>query len=111
MSGRSITTIATGTTVILSGAGATFAALNLLTTNNGALSILGGNSFTPGATTLSNTGTLTVDTGGILHAGVNVSSGGKLTEAGTITGPVAIVTGTLAPGGVSSPGTMTVSNS
>jgi hypothetical protein len=107
---RSITTIGAATTVILNGANTTFAALNSLTTNNGALSVLGGNSFTPGATTLNNAGTLTVDTGGAFNAGVGVIAGGKLTGAGTVTGAVSIGAGTLAPGG-GSPGTMTVNNS
>ncbi len=106
---RNVTTIGVGTTVLLNGATTTFAALNSLTTNNGSLSILGGNSYTPGTTTLGNTGTLAVGSSSAFHAAVNVSSGGAISGAGTITGAVALA-GTLAPGDAV-PGTMTINNS
>ncbi len=100
---RPITTVAAGTTVIVSGSGSAFADLeNHVTANAGGLSILGGRAFTPGGT-LVNTGILTVGQsaadGSKLTGSVNVSGGGSLRGTGTVTG-----TATISSGGAVSPG-------
>ncbi|QVL30437.1 hypothetical protein KIH39_16440 [Telmatocola sphagniphila] len=62
---KSITTLASSTTVILSGTGATFNAINNLATNNGNFQVINGKSFTTVGTFLNN-GSLTVGTNSTL---------------------------------------------
>jgi hypothetical protein len=104
LQGRTITTLAPGTTVELNGANSNFAALDALTTINagGTLRILGGRNFTPTGGPVSNAGALTIGQlagdGSTLTGAVSVTGGGLLQGVGTITGAVTVDGGTLAPG-------------
>jgi hypothetical protein len=108
--GRSVATIASGTTVTLNGVNTTFNALNALSANAGTFSVLGGRNFTPTGGTVTNTGTLTVGLtagDGSKFTGAVTNSAGTLRGNGTITGAIALGGGTLAPGDATNAGTMT----
>jgi len=80
-----ISTLTTGTSVTLNGAGATFSQIDGLTSNAGALTISGGGSFSL-ASNSSNSGTLTVDSGTSSNfSALDVIAGRTLNNSGTIT--------------------------
>jgi hypothetical protein len=103
--GSNITTLGAGATVRLSGATATFAKVNTLTTNNGTFQIDSGKNFTV-TSTFTNNGTLNVGNGSTFTANdishsagagpINVQSGGNLlanhlrANASTIDGTVTV---------------------
>jgi fibronectin-binding autotransporter adhesin len=103
-----VTTIAANTTVELSGGGS-MPQLAALTTQNGTLNLIGVQTFTPTATSVSNGGTIDVRTGATFGRGIAVVSGGFLRGNGTVTGAVSVASGgVLAPG--ASPGTITLNS-
>jgi hypothetical protein len=105
--GRTVQTIGPAAAVVLDGPGATFAALNALTTNNGTLRVVGGKTFTPTAAALTTAGVIEVGPGSTLTPAVTVQPAGRLEGAGTVTGAVT-VNGTVAPGNAAAPvGTLT----
>jgi hypothetical protein len=100
--GRTISTLGTGTTVILNGTNPTFAALDSLTTNNGTIRVLGGKTFNPTAASVTNAGVLEVGTGSTFAKAINLQAGGRVEGAGTLTGAMT-VGGTIAPGNAAVP--------
>ncbi len=111
--GRVIGTIASGTSVELSGTNAAVTGLAGLTQNNGKLRIYNGATVTPSAT-LNNAGTIEVS--GTLGDYLNVQSGGILTGKGTVNGAVTLQSGgSIIPGpgpyAANGIGVLTVGNS
>jgi hypothetical protein len=110
--GRAIGTIASGTTVELSGATAAVTGLNSITQVNGQLRIYNGATLTPPAT-VNIAGV--VEASGTLGTAVVVQNGGKLTGNGMVNGSVSAQSGgTVTPGpgpyAASGPGVLTVGN-
>lgn len=96
LDGRTVTNIASGTTVRLTGSSASVTGLNGLTQLTGHFGVLSGNTFTPTGT-VSNGGT--VDVTGTFAGGMVVTNTGLLTGSGTVNGPVTVqADGLLAPG-------------
>lgn len=96
LDGRTVTNIASGTTVKLTGSTASVTGLNGLTQLTGHFGVLNGNTFTPTGT-VSNGGT--VDVTGTFAGGMVVTNTGLLTGSGTVSGPVTVqADGLLAPG-------------
>jgi fibronectin-binding autotransporter adhesin len=94
--GRVIGTIASGTTIELSGTSAAMTGLTGLTQNNGQLRIYNGATLNPTAT-VNNAGMMEVS--GTLGSSLNVQSGGVLAGKGTVSGTVTVQNGgTVAPG-------------
>ncbi|QVL31878.1 S-layer family protein [Telmatocola sphagniphila] len=96
---RQIGTIASNTTVILSGSSATFAAISNLSKVSGSLQVTGGASYTTGSSLLVN-GTLTVGAGSSVSSvgQVAINSNGTLIGSGSLpTGFALSSTGTIKP--------------
>jgi hypothetical protein len=92
--GRAITTLASTTTVELSGASAGFAALTPLTQNNGLLRVLNGAFFAPTAALVNTAGTIEIGTDATFAKAIVVQSAGVLrATGGSVTGPVTVQTG------------------
>jgi hypothetical protein len=112
LGGRTIGTIASGTTVELSGSAASVTGLTSLTQNNGQLRLTSGATLTPSGT-VNNAGVIEVS--GTLGAAVVVQSGGTLAGRGTVNGFVTAQSGgKLTPGpgpyAASGAGVLTVGN-
>jgi hypothetical protein len=98
LGGRSVSTVAAGTTVIVQGSTAAITGLNGLTQNNGTVRILSGATVSPPAG-VNTAGVFEVGSGTTFSAGVTVQSGGTLTGRGTIAAPVTVQAGgTVSPG-------------
>ncbi len=93
LGGRSVSTIGPNATVKFDGSGTTssnFAALNSLTTINGNLQLLNGASFTPTATTITNTGTIVIGSGTTFARNITGGTNGNVNVSGTLDGTVSI---------------------
>jgi hypothetical protein len=107
--GRTVQTLGTNATVELSGASASFTAMNSLTQNNGTLRVLGGHTFTPAAASINNAGLIEVGTASTFAKGIVVQNNGTLRGSGAVTGNVTAQSGgTVAPGTPATTGDLTV---